>query len=101
MAYQVDTTARAERNLEKLYETIGADNAPQVRRWFDGLVAAIRSLDTHPTRCPVTSESKHTRHLLYGKKPHVYRIIFTIQEEKKLVNVLHIRHGARAAKKEC
>jgi toxin ParE1/3/4 len=35
------------------------------------------------------------RHLLYGKKPHVYRVIYDIDEQRQLVTVLTIRHGAR------
>jgi mRNA-degrading endonuclease RelE of RelBE toxin-antitoxin system len=34
------------------------------------------------------------RHLLYGKKPNVYRVIFEIDERRRLVHVLTIRHGA-------
>jgi len=34
------------------------------------------------------------RHLLYGHKPHVYRLIYRIVEKPKRVEVLHIRHGA-------
>jgi len=33
------------------------------------------------------------RKLLYGKRPHVYRILFTIENET--VTILHIRHGRR------
>jgi hypothetical protein len=33
------------------------------------------------------------RHLLYGRRPHVYRILFTIED--LTVYVLHIRHGRR------
>jgi hypothetical protein len=33
------------------------------------------------------------RHLLYGRRPHVYRILFTIESD--VVQVLHIRHGRR------
>jgi hypothetical protein len=31
--------------------------------------------------------------LLYGRKPHVYRVLFTIEGEA--VYVLHILHGRR------
>jgi toxin ParE1/3/4 len=34
------------------------------------------------------------RHLLYGKKPNVYRVILEIDEARKVVRVLTIRHGA-------
>jgi hypothetical protein len=33
------------------------------------------------------------RQLLYGRNPHVYRILFTIEAET--VKILHIRHGRR------
>jgi hypothetical protein len=33
------------------------------------------------------------RHLLYGHKPHVYRILFTIRGDT--VSILYIRHGRR------
>jgi toxin ParE1/3/4 len=35
------------------------------------------------------------RHLLYGRKPYVYRVIYRVVERQKQVEVLHIRHGAR------
>ena len=54
------------------------------------------SLDEKPQRCPVTPENNSLRHLLFRKKPHVYRIIYTIDERAGVVRVLHIRHGARA-----
>ena len=58
---------------------------------------AIASLATFPKRCPIAPESARfpfeVRQLLYGRKPHVYRILFTI--ENNTVNVLHIRHGRR------
>jgi hypothetical protein len=31
--------------------------------------------------------------LLYGDKPHVYRILFSIEGD--IVFILHVRHGAR------
>jgi len=57
-----------------------------------------------PTRCPVIPEADElghpTRHLLYGKRTGVYRIIFDIQEESEdgpRVRVLRIWHGHRDA----
>jgi len=31
---------------------------------------------------------------LFGKKPHVYRVIYRVVLKTKTVIVLHIRHGA-------
>ncbi len=60
---------------------------------------AILGLEELPFRCPVTPESDRFRHLLYGTKPHIYRIIYAVDEKKKRVEVLHLRHGARQALK--
>ena len=58
------------------------------------LKRAILSLENNPLRCPLITEDKKLRHLLYGRKPHVYRIIYRVLEKTKTVEVLHIRHGA-------
>jgi toxin ParE1/3/4 len=73
-----------------------AENSTRARAWFNEMDAAITSLDEKPQRCPVTPENNSLRHLLFRKKPHVYRIIYTINERAGVVRVLHIRHGARA-----
>jgi toxin ParE1/3/4 len=33
------------------------------------------------------------RQLLYGHKPHVYRILYTIEGDT--VSIVHVRHGRR------
>jgi toxin ParE1/3/4 len=38
---------------------------------------------------------RELRHLLYGKKPHVYRILYEVDERRQTVWVLTVRHGAR------
>jgi toxin ParE1/3/4 len=95
MAYRVELTARADRNLRALYRNIHAEDSAQARAWFNGLERAVLSLDEHPSRCPPTPEDATLRHLLYGAKPDTYRIIFTIDDRSHVVTVLHIRHGAR------
>jgi plasmid stabilization system protein ParE len=95
MAYLVNITVRAERDLAGLYEEIDAQNSSVAFKWYTGLKEAILSLEKMPYRCPVAPEKKPLRHLLYGRKPHVYRVIFRILEKQSQVDVLHIRHGAR------
>jgi len=60
---------------------------------------AILDLEDLPFRCPVTPESDRFRPLLYGTKPHIYRVIYAVEEKKKRVEILHVRHGARRALK--
>lgn len=95
MAYLVSFTARAERDFLSLYQEIDAENSDAALRWYLGLSDAILSLEEMPNRCPATPERAELRHLLYGHKPHVYRVIYRVLDKPKRVEVLHIRHGAR------
>jgi plasmid stabilization system protein ParE len=99
MAYRVNLTARAQRDLapvyDLVYEQIHAEESDAAFKWYLGLKGAILSLEEHPNRCPATPESAKFRHLLFGNKPIVYRVIYRVLEKQKQVEVLHIRHGAR------
>jgi toxin ParE1/3/4 len=97
MTYLVEFADRATSDLGVLYVGKNAAESVAAARWFNGLEAAVYTLETHPHRCPIAPEAKKAgrlRNLLYGKKPHVYRVIYAIDEQKKLVRVLTIRHGA-------
>jgi mRNA-degrading endonuclease RelE of RelBE toxin-antitoxin system len=37
------------------------------------------------------------RQLRFGKKRNVYRIIYSIDEQRQIVTVLHVRHSAQGA----
>jgi toxin ParE1/3/4 len=95
MAYISRIAARAERDLVSLYEEIDAPESAGARRWYRGLKETILSLADKPNRCPVTPENKRLRHLLYGQRPHLYRVIYRVNRRPQQVDVLHIRHGAR------
>jgi toxin ParE1/3/4 len=95
MAYLVKLSARAERDFASLYEEKDAEHSDAALEWYRGLKEAILSLGEHPKRCPRTPEDARLRHLLFGDQPHVYRVIYRIQEKQRRVDVLHIRHGAR------
>jgi plasmid stabilization system protein ParE len=66
-------------------------------RWFRKMKETINSLSQIPERCPLAPENDEftyeLRQLLYGRKPNVYRILFTIDGDT--VIVLRIRHGRR------
>ena len=95
MAYRVEIAPRAQRDLLYLFERINARSADTAFIWYSGLKEAIRSLRDNPRRCPITPESKDLRHLLYGNKPNIYRVIYRVVETQKEVDILHIRHGAQ------
>jgi toxin ParE1/3/4 len=94
MEYRVKIVPRAERDLSGIYDWIGVHSSDVAFNWYRGLRDAIRTLRNSPDRCPVTPEDRALRHLLYGNKPHIYRVIYRILEKRKQVDVLHIRHGA-------
>ena len=99
MAYRVEVARRAESDLEELYLWVVERAAQQGARWFNGLERAVLSLDQHPKRCPVAPESvdpdRPVRVLTYGRRPHAYRIFFTVDDDAEVVRVLHVRRGAR------
>lgn len=95
MAYRVEIVPRAQRDLLHLFERINARSSDAALIWYRGLKEAIRSLQNNPQRCPTTQESKGLRHLLYGNKPNVYRVIYRVVEAQKEVDILHIRLGPR------
>jgi toxin ParE1/3/4 len=99
MTYRVELANRAMRDLEVLYLEKNAVDSPAAARWYNRLEEAVSALGTNPYRCPVAPESRKLKrklwHLLYGKKPHVYRVIYEIDEPRQTVWVLTIRHSAR------
>jgi toxin ParE1/3/4 len=95
MGYLVRITERAQRDLETLFQEKQAETSAASLKWYRGLRKAILSLEQMPARCPCAPEGLAFRNLLYGRKPHVDRILFRISESEMLVDVLHIRHGAR------
>jgi plasmid stabilization system protein ParE len=95
MEYRVKIMPRAERDLAGIYDWIGALSSQAAHTWYRGLRDAIRTLRNAPNRCPVTPEDRSLKHLLYGGKPHVYRVIYRVLEKQKQVDVFHIRHASR------
>jgi toxin ParE1/3/4 len=95
MAFRVELTRRARRDLAAIYDYIEASSSTQAFRWFNGLNDVILSLEDRPERGRITRENSRLRQLLYGNKPHTYRIIYSIRRRSQMVFVLHIRHGAR------
>ena len=98
MTYRVHVTATAKAEADAAYGWL-AERMSRAADWFNGLVDAVESLAEMPARCGLARENRHfdedVRQLLYGKRPHVYRILFVIRGD--VVYVLHVRHAARKA----
>ena len=97
MPYEVVIERPAREDIETaylwLYQSVGA----KALNWFYGIEDAILSLEQFPKRCGFAPENQwlteEIRQLLYGRKKSMYRILFTIQEER--VHVLHVRHTSQ------
>ena len=98
MDFRVELSQQAQRDIAAVYDWLQSQQAGEAgERWFVALRTAVASLGNLPARCPIAPESRDSpievRHLLYGRRPHVYRILFAIEGD--IVQVLHIRHGRR------
>ena len=98
MDFRVELSDQAQRDIAAIYDWLRSQQAGDAgEHWFLTLRGAIASLANLPSRCPLAPENRDSpvelRQLLYGRRPHVYRILFAIEGEA--VQVLHIRHGRR------
>jgi plasmid stabilization system protein ParE len=98
MDFRVELTDQAKHDIASVYAWLQTQDAGEAgTRWFVSLREAINSLGALPGRCRVAPESGESpveiRQLLYGRRPHVYRILFAIDDQ--VVHVLHVRHGRR------
>ncbi len=93
MNYRIEVTDNALAEAGEIYFWIHEDSPEVAWRWYDGLMAAFKSLSFSPQRCARAPESdkfqEELRQLLYGK----YRILFSVQSNT--VRILHVRHSAR------
>lgn len=100
MAYQVLLAAAAQADAERIYDGVIQQAPLQGAGWFDSLMDSLSSLRQLPRRCPLAKESaiakREIRCLHFGKRRHVYRILYEVDELRRIVWVLHIRHGAQA-----
>jgi len=103
MAFHVEISPRAFNDLDEISGYIKQHASFQrAQEWFNGITAAIRTLEDMPHRCPVAEESKElgreVRLLLYGKRNRQYKVFYSIQKKTRstgTVQVLHVRHWAR------
>jgi plasmid stabilization system protein ParE len=98
MRFRVEVSAQAEDEASSILSWLLSQHAGETGiRWFLAMEDAIQSLSTLPERCPLAPENARfpfeVRQLLYGRKPHIYRILFTINGD--VVTILHIRHARR------
>ena len=103
MAFRVEISPRAFNDLDEIAEYIKQRGSfEQAQKWFNGIIAAIRTLEDLRHSCPVADESEElgqeVRLLLYGKRNRRYKVYYSVQETAPstgTLRVFHVRHWAR------
>ena len=93
MIFEVLLMPSAKADIFEIRAWLMERNIDSADRWLWMCSQAITSLRETPTRWPVSMESSafdvEVRELLFGKKRNVYRILFSVHQDR--VNILRVR----------
>ncbi|MGI4826639.1 MAG: type II toxin-antitoxin system RelE/ParE family toxin [Janthinobacterium lividum] len=88
-------SARAAADLHGIFRFINGAESEAAAKWFNDLEELVTSLATLPYRGVTAAHDPQLRYLLFGNKPHIYRILYRVDDATNLVAIRTIRHGAR------
>ncbi len=95
--YRIVHTPEARERMREAFRYIAADSPLHASKWLHALKVAVQSLERFPERCGAARETismgPGLRQTIFG----AYRIVFEIDEAKRRVIILDIRHGSRLA----
>ena len=95
--FDVVIHSHAVEDMRRAYKFVFKNAPNTVTKWFDRLQSHIQTLSYQPQRCPIARESKRVsievRELHFGRRPNVFRILFTIDEAT--VRILKIVRAQR------
>ena len=95
MAYTVEFSERARRDISGIVAYIQADSALSASRWRETLFDKMSVLSVAPKGFGVAPESAlvdfTVRQMTYGR----YRLLFTVDDDQLIVQLLTVRHSAR------
>lgn len=97
MNFTVRLQPAALEDLDAAY-LFAASHAPKAAgKWLERFHQALQTLQHRPDRCPLAPESRRSsrvlREFLYGRRPNVYRAIYTL--DGTTVWILRIRRAQR------
>lgn len=98
MAHTVDLRSKAYNDILRNAAWMARHISPQsAARWHAAIDAALQTLANDPGRCPQADEATELgidlRVLMSGRRPHVFRILFTL--DAATVTVHRVRHAAQ------
>jgi plasmid stabilization system protein ParE len=101
MMYRVVVQQLALEDLDEAYRWAVQHAPDTAARWLNRFEFELSTLSSNPQRCSLAPENgkvrREIRQLLFGRRPNVYRAVFTIDGDT--VRVLRIRRAARRALK--
>lgn len=99
MPFRVVFTRRANQDVGEKEAWLARLRGPAVARWRTRLLRAVESLEADPNTYPQAEEAAELgidlRQLLFGRRRHVYRVLFTVEPHVQTVTIHHIRHSAQ------
>jgi hypothetical protein len=97
VAFQVNFTRRAYTDIAVTEGWLTQFGSSSVKRWRTRLLRIIENLELDPHRYPQAMEAAEIgfdlREALMGRRPHIHRILFTI--DVRTVTVQRIRHTSQ------
>ncbi len=97
MTYEVVLQRLAVADLQGYYDYAAQHSLVDASRWLDRFQIALQSLNERPDRCRIAQENgkvaAELRDFLFGKRPYVFRVVFTIDGD--VVRVSRIRRSQR------
>ncbi|MEI8017648.1 MAG: type II toxin-antitoxin system RelE/ParE family toxin [Schlesneria sp.] len=95
--YRVVLGPLARNDLEEAYQYAAGHEPIAAARWYHRFITALQTLSERPDRCPLSAENGKSpvelRDFLFGKRPYVFRVIYTIQTD--VVLIIRIRRAQR------
>lgn len=99
MAFEVFFTRRANRDVDEKENWLARLGTQAVTRWRARLFHAVEKLEFDALCYPRIDEADELgldlREVLFGRRRHVYRVIFLVNEKDRVVLIYRIRHSAQ------
>ncbi len=95
MDYRLLYTRRALNDLAEIIERVAVDDAEAASRFGSGLLDHVDLLARFPRMGPTIRKRPQVRKLVHSP----ILVYYQVHDNKRLIEVLHFRHGARRAPK--
>ena len=93
--YQIEISPTSKAQIDETFSYIFEQSPQNAKTWLARIYKKIDSLETMPHRCELIREHEaftiDVREILF----YSHRILFTVDEDKSMVLVHYLRHGAK------